>query len=68
MIVVSDIDRTGSDFPPTFKIYVSPSKSEKEEPSLKVTGLGEEGCHFQLVAPSELESIVFVMYIVYNYL
>ena len=51
----SDVERTGSDFPPTFKIYVCPLKSEKElniSPRLKVTGLGE-GCRFQLVIPSE---------------
>ena len=62
MLLVSDVERTGSDFPPTFKLYMCPLKSEKEmniSPSLKVTGLGE-GCSFQLVTPSEFESMVIV--------
>ena len=62
MLLLSDVERTGSDFPPTFKLYVCPLKSEKEmniSPSLKVTGLGE-GCSFQLITPSEFESIVIV--------
>ena len=65
MLVITDIYRTGSDFPPTFKVYVSPSTSGAEinnSPSLKVKGLGEEGCHFQLVAPSKFKWIMFVMY------
>ena len=56
MLLLSSIKR--SDYPPTFKIYVCPSTSERADynsPSLKVTGLGEEGCRFQLVTPSEFE-------------